>query len=150
MVFYKQLIWDFKSTKINIDAILVWFILYRANIPVWINVSWNMIDAFDMTNGTVSMIMLALYEMGFYIASPRICVNFGWHGSKSYFGSQSKCVMCVAWYIHGYRRGIKTKPHLLLHIFHDTSLASWSIMENMQQPCGFALKSSSTTKYFWG
>ena len=45
------------------------------------------------------------------------------HGSKSYFGSQSKCVICVAWYIHGYRRGIKTKPHLLLHIFHDTSLA---------------------------
>ena len=43
-------------------------------------------------------------------------------GSKSYFGSQSKCVICVAWYIHGYRRGIKTKPHLLLHIFHDTSL----------------------------
>ena len=26
------------------------------------------------------------------------------------------------WYIYGYRRGIKTKPHLLLHIFHDTSL----------------------------
>ena len=45
------------------------------------------------------------------------------HGSKSYFGSQSKCVICVAWYIHGYRRRIKTKPHLLLHIFHDTSLA---------------------------
>ena len=56
-----------------------------------------------------------------------------------------------------YNRGIKTKPHLLLHIFHDTSLGdpAWkplplrgrgiqagrlvSIMENMQQPCGFAL-----------
>ena len=79
------------------------------------------------------------------------------HGSKSYFGSQSKCVICVAWYIHGYRRGIKTKSHLFLHIFHDTSLAdpAWKPLplrgrgfhagrlvkyhENMQQPCGFAL-----------
>ena len=64
----------------------------------------------------------------------------------------------VAWYINGYRRGIKTKPHLLLHIsmiFHSATQhgnhspfgvvvsmlgASWSIMENMQQPCGFALQ----------
>ena len=77
--------------------------------------------------------------------------------AKSYFGSQSKCVICVAWYIHGYRRGIKTKSHLFLHIFHDTSLAdpAWKPLPlrgrgfhagrlvkyhgNMQQPCGFAL-----------
>ena len=73
-----------------------------------------------VTHGDMTSQLDITWQRGKTIAKHLFCKR---HGSKSYFGSQSKCVICVAWYIHGYRRGIKTKPHLLLHIFHDTSLA---------------------------
>ena len=42
--------------------------------------------------------------------------------AQNHISGVNLSALYVDWYIYGYRRGIKTKPHLLLHIFHDTSL----------------------------